>query len=125
MISPEKAEISLRVLMEAQAELAGTLLLDFKQQMVLSSLMPPEVDVLKFAGLHFQEHNRMTFYDALAAATLFDDMLCTFESGQVTVEMDDVVQRGVTRFEADRFGRHEIATVVKEWAATVPGLDRC
>jgi hypothetical protein len=56
MITPEKAEISLRVLMEAQAELAGMLLLDFKQQMVLSSLMSPEVDVLRFAGLVYQAY---------------------------------------------------------------------
>jgi hypothetical protein len=54
MISPENAQALLQKLMENEPPLVGLLLLDFKQQMVLSALMPPEVDILKFAGLVYR-----------------------------------------------------------------------
>lgn len=69
--------------------------------------------VLHFAEVYFAHRERIVFNDPLAAATLFDDTLCTFERGEVYVTIDHTSLRGQTRWDADRFGPHEIATAVQ------------
>lgn len=72
-----------------------------------TSLLRP---VLDFAEVWFQQRDQITFHDPLAAATLFDPEICSFERGRVTVELQDEALLGQTRWEpgADE-GYHEVA----------------
>ncbi len=51
--------------------------------------------VLDFAEVWFQEASGITFHDPLAATTIFDDSICGFERGTVTVELQD--EKGLGR----------------------------
>lgn len=94
--------------------------LDVTQQVTLSAeevkrrfqapLLQP---VLDFASVWFEERDDITFHDPLAAATLFDKEICTFERGEVTVETADPERTGQTVWRPDANGRHEVATAVK------------
>jgi len=69
--------------------------------------------VLDFAGIWFGHADRMTFHDPLAAATIFDDQICQFKSGKVTVELGSEQLAGFTHWrpgEADAY--HEVAVDV-------------
>ncbi|MCL4505534.1 MAG: nucleoside hydrolase [Chloroflexi bacterium] len=52
--------------------------------------------VLDFAEVWFHEADRITFHDPLAATTIFDDTICGFERGTVTVELQDEQSLGRT-----------------------------
>lgn len=69
--------------------------------------------VLDFAEVWFQQTEVITFHDPLAAATIFDDQLCGFERGQVTVELADAALAGQTRWTAAASGRHAAAFTVE------------
>lgn len=65
--------------------------------------------VLDFAELWFQRRPHIMFHDPLAAATIFNDTVCTFERGQVEVELCSRHLMGHTHFTADPNGGHEVA----------------
>lgn len=75
--------------------------------------------VLDFAEVWFQHANQITFHDPLAAATIFDDELCTFERGRVDVELKSERLLGMTHWSGANInlptaaGPHEIALGVK------------
>jgi len=66
--------------------------------------------VLDFAEVWFERRDIITFHDPLAATTIFDEQICTFESGQVTVELTSERLQGLTfwRQEAAE-AEHEVA----------------
>lgn len=64
--------------------------------------------VLDFAEVWFKERNLITFHDPLAATTLFDDNICQFSRGQVTIELDNKATFGKTHWQ-DGQGKHEVA----------------
>jgi purine nucleosidase len=68
--------------------------------------------VLEFAEVWFKECPTMTFHDPLAATTIFDDTICGFEKGNVTVEFANDNFSGHTGFVPDKNGRHEVALTV-------------
>jgi len=69
--------------------------------------------VRDFAEVWFKDWPGTTFHDPLAAATIFDDSLCTYQRGTVTVEMDSESMRGQTHWKAgDVSSPHEIAVGV-------------
>ena len=68
--------------------------------------------VLDFAEVWFQERPRITFHDPLAAAILFDDEICDFERGHVTIELDHPEAPGKTLWKPDDEGPHEVARTV-------------
>jgi inosine-uridine nucleoside N-ribohydrolase len=69
--------------------------------------------VLDFAEVWFQERDIITFHDPLAAATIFDDRICTFEQGLVQVELASEKVRGMTHWEpASQHAPHEVALEV-------------
>jgi purine nucleosidase len=68
---------------------------------------------LHFAEVYFAHREHIVFHDPLAAATLFDDSICTFERGTVKVDTDLYPLRGRTDWDGDRFGSHEVATDVQ------------
>ena len=53
--------------------------------------------VLDFADVWFEQRPEITFHDPLAAAIIFDESICTYETGQVTVELDDKELLGQTK----------------------------
>ncbi|MCU0511197.1 MAG: nucleoside hydrolase [Anaerolineae bacterium] len=69
--------------------------------------------VLKLAEVYFTQRDDIIFHDPLAAATLFDERLCTFDCGTVSVEVNHPELAGLTYWQPDRFGRHEVATQVQ------------
>lgn len=68
--------------------------------------------VLDFAEIWFQEAETVVFHDPLAATTVFNDSLCRFEQGAVSVERKDGADRGLTRWSPDEASSHEIAVDV-------------
>lgn len=66
--------------------------------------------VLDFAEVWFKRRRVITFHDPLAAATVFDERICSFESGSVEVELADEESLGMTRWAPDGpSARHEVA----------------
>lgn len=74
-----------------------------------SEIMKP---VLDFAQVWFQEQEKITFHDPLAAAVIFNDKICGFEKGNISVNTDDGGMCGQTRWEPCVDGRHEAALSV-------------
>jgi purine nucleosidase len=69
--------------------------------------------VLDFAEIWFREQHTITFHDPLAATTLFDERICTFEPGNVSVELSDPEALGQTRWQAGGTpARHAVALQV-------------
>lgn len=70
--------------------------------------------VLDFAEVWFQNADKITFHDPLAATTIFDDSICAFERGNVEIEVSDEKLLGQTRWQpAADPGRHEVALDVR------------
>ncbi len=65
--------------------------------------------VLDFAEVWFAQRPEITFHDPLAAAIIFDEHICRFETGQVTVDLGQ--NAGRTNWQPGP-GRHEIAMSV-------------
>jgi len=69
--------------------------------------------VLDFAEVWFQGKDVITFHDPLAAATMFDARICTFERGTVAVELLSEATKGMTRWQqGGSDARHEVAVEV-------------
>jgi len=60
-----------------------------------SKIMKPVFD---FAGVWFQNTERIVFHDPLAATTIFDESICRFDKGDVSVETESAGLKGLTRF---------------------------
>lgn len=65
--------------------------------------------VLDFAEVWFQQRPTIHFHDPLAATTLFDDRICTFERGTVDVELTSERLCGKTYWQPGADGAHEVA----------------
>jgi inosine-uridine nucleoside N-ribohydrolase len=68
--------------------------------------------VADFAEVFFQSRDEITFHDPLAGATIFDDDICTYASGNVSVELADEQIAGVTHWQDKAIGRHQVADAV-------------
>lgn len=73
-----------------------------------SGLLRP---VLDFAEVWFRERDRVTFHDPLAAAVVFDDGICGFDRGVVTVDLDGS-DLGDVHMSRDGGATHEVAATV-------------
>ncbi|MBA7586302.1 Non-specific ribonucleoside hydrolase RihC [subsurface metagenome] len=67
--------------------------------------------VLDFAEIWFQQRNKITFSDPLAAATIFDNQICVFKKGTVDVELTSERLKGMTFWKPSP-KRHEVALEV-------------
>lgn len=65
--------------------------------------------VLDWAEVWFRRTDRITFHDPLAAAIIFDDAICGFERGEVSVELASERLHGATHWTPASAGPHEIA----------------
>lgn len=62
---------------------------------------------------HWYDYSHtITFHDPLAAAVIFNDKICGYEKGNVSIELNDPENNGLTKWEKDQNGRHEIASTV-------------
>jgi inosine-uridine nucleoside N-ribohydrolase len=68
--------------------------------------------VLDMAEVWFQARPEVTFHDPLAAVSLFDDAVCTYERGLVEVELASTRLAGLTHFTRGEDGMHEVAMQV-------------
>lgn len=75
-----------------------------------ADILKPVVD---FAGIWFEKQDKITFHDPLAAATIFDDSICSFYRGNVDVELESKRMSGLTYWEEDSAnGSHNVALEV-------------
>ena len=65
--------------------------------------------VLDFAEVWFAERPHITFHDPLAAVTIFNKEVCSFERGRVSVEVTSARFAGHTQWTPDPKGPHEVA----------------
>jgi inosine-uridine nucleoside N-ribohydrolase len=69
--------------------------------------------VLDWAEVWFQHTDTITFHDPLAATTIFDGQMCTFEKGWVDVELASPRLQGLTYWDPSAVhSRHEVAVAV-------------
>ena len=67
--------------------------------------------VLDMAEVWFKRPE-VTFHDPLAAVSIFDEQVCTYERGQVDVELASAQLAGMTYFAKADGGPHEAAMTV-------------
>lgn len=60
----------------------------------------------------YKDEPRMSFHDPIAAVCIFNDDICTYERGQMTVELDSKWLKGLTYWMPDEAGPHEIAVEI-------------
>jgi purine nucleosidase len=64
---------------------------------------------------HWYDYSHtVTFHDPLAAATIFNDKICGYEKGNVLIELNDSDSVGLTKWEKNQNGKHEIASTVNK-----------
>ncbi len=67
--------------------------------------------VLDFADVWFEQRPEITFHDPLAATLIFDESICSYTTGEVTVELDDKARLGQTKWTPGS-GPHSVALEV-------------
>lgn len=67
-----------------------------------------------YAAHWYDFSHTITFHDPLAAAVIFNQGICDFETGNATVEVNDGENNGMTHWEKNPDGKHEIAVTVKK-----------
>jgi purine nucleosidase len=66
--------------------------------------------VLDMAEVWFEERDTITFHDPLAACTLFDDHICSFERGLVEIDLASKKVLGMTHWQpGGHHTPHEVA----------------
>jgi len=80
---------------------------EVKRRFVHPLLLP----VVDFAGAWFEHSSDITFHDPLAAVTLFDENVCTFSRGTITVDAVST-DPAETRFVEQADGPNEAASEV-------------
>jgi purine nucleosidase len=68
--------------------------------------------VLDFSGHWFKHRPLMTFHDPLAAVTVFEPSVCTYRTGQVSIETRYPDLDGRTFWRDDKKGPHQAASTV-------------
>lgn len=82
-----------------------TLQADEVRQRFQGPLLQP---VLDFSQVWFEQRTTLTFHDPLAAATIFDEQICSFERGTIEVELTSERLAGLTYWQPGT-GPHEVA----------------
>lgn len=100
-------EITIQVGLEAD---------DFKQRFdpLRNTLFRPVFDFADI-WINIQKCGAVMFHDPMTAATVFENNICSFERGRVSVDFGKKETAGKTHWQKDPSGHHEIAiTVDKE-----------
>ncbi len=110
---PRATEIVFNTPLDLHRSLGLNVTSEVKMSMerVLSTFRSSRAEpVMDFAEVWFRTNDSVTFHDPLAAATVFRDDICRFETGRVKVDIDD--GRAFTRWSGDPSGGHEVAVSV-------------
>ncbi len=70
--------------------------------------------VMAIAGEWFKDDPHMSFHDPLAAVCMFNDDVCAFERGHISVELDSRQLAGFTYWRPDPAGPHSVAVKVDQ-----------
>ena len=65
--------------------------------------------VLDFAEVWFENAETTTFHDPLAAAVIFDDGICEFENGNISIDLSSERLKGAAYFDRAVGGAHSVA----------------
>ncbi len=82
---------------------------EFKKRFSSHKLLQP---VLEFSKEFFREWDQVTFHDPLAAVSIFDRSVCSFERGKVEIELTEPGKQGMILWEKDKKGKHQAALEV-------------
>lgn len=81
---------------------------EVRRRFTIPALRP----VADFAEVWFATRDQITFHDPLAAVGIFDPAVCTYETGQVTVELEQREVLGQTKWQPAAAGPHRVALTV-------------
>lgn len=70
--------------------------------------------VMAIAKEWFKDEARVSFHDAVAAACIFHDDICTYKRGYLSCEMDSKLLAGMTVFREDPEGPHKVGWTIDE-----------
>jgi purine nucleosidase len=82
---------------------------EFKKRFSSHKLLKP---VLEFSKEFFKQWDVVTFHDPLAAVSIFDKSVLTFERGDVEIEMNEKNKQGLTRWNPGEKGKQMVAVKV-------------
>ena len=82
---------------------------EVKERFAGVPLLQPVYD---FSKIWFEKRSVLHFHDPLAAATLFNNQICSFERGTVTVDLTTQGRLGVTHWKPGD-GPHQVASTVR------------
>jgi len=69
-----------------------------------------------FSHVWEEKDGIITFHDPLAAAVIFDEDICGFKRGEVSVELESARSKGLTYFDENANGNDEVAFTVNDAA---------
>jgi len=112
---------SSNIVYNANVKMHRSIGIDVTSQVIMNSKEFKErfsADIFKplqdYAQHWYDYSHTVTFHDPLAAAIIFNDKICGFERGDVSIGLNDAETAGLTRWNKDIHGRHEIATTVNK-----------
>lgn len=82
---------------------------EFRRRCEMHPIFRP---ILDMAGVWFECSDHVTFHDPLATVCIFEDDVCKFAKGNVSVDVDSRMLKGYTHFQQDENGRCEVAVDV-------------
>ena len=92
-----------------------TLKLDMNPEQVSKrfnhDLLKPIIDM---SDIWFNERQKIFFHDPLAALTIFDDSVCTYTNGIVSIKRSQDRLDGITDLSENKNGPHSIASTVNK-----------
>lgn len=101
--TPIHRSVGLDVTLQVQMDAA-----EVRQRFQAPLLRP----VLGMAEVWFRAQPIVTFHDPLAAVSIFDAQVCTYDRGRVDVELVSARLAGLTHFTEEAAGPHEVAATV-------------
>lgn len=81
------------------------------EQIFQAPILEPVMDI---AREWFKDEKRVTFHDPLTAVSLFNDDVCNFERGNISIETDSRLLAGFTYWRPDPNGKHLVAADVNK-----------
>ncbi len=70
--------------------------------------------VMDIANIWFRDDPHVSFHDPVAAVCIFNDDVCKFESGEISVELESKLLSGFTYWRKTPDGRHSVAMDINE-----------
>ena len=109
------------IVYKAQIKLHRSIGIDVTSQLTMNSdefKQRFSKDIFKplhdYAQHWYDYSHTVTFHDPLAAAAIFNEEICNYQRGYISIELIDTESAGITKWQHDDNGRHEIATDVNK-----------